>query len=125
MRKYILFFLFLSTSVPGFTWCANGHKVIGQIAYDHLTRSAKRQFAHLNQRLNQTHAHYSLIGATVWMDKLYDPQYIALKPMHYIDIPYSTDGTPLPKPPKMNAVIAVQQAIHTLQDSAAEDLDRA
>lgn len=92
--------------------------MIAQIAYDHLTPQAKRYYTHLNQALNQQ-PHYSLVAAAVWMDTLFDPHYLAFKPMHYIDIPESIDGTAVPKSAAMNAVVAVQQATETLQDSAA------
>ncbi len=121
MRKlqWFIFLTALLLASQGFTWSATGHRVIAQIASDHLTSKAKRQYAHLNQYLNQDQKRYTLVAAAVWMDTLYDPRYLSLKPMHYIDIPESVDGTPLPKAAEMNAVIAVQQAMKTLQDPNA------
>ena len=121
MRK-LLYFIFLAALLltsQVFSWSATGHRVIAQIAYDHLTPKAKRKYAHLNQYLNQDQRRYNLVAAAVWMDTLYDPRYLSLKPMHYIDIPESIDGTPVPKAATMNAVVAVQNAMHTLQDSNA------
>lgn len=117
--KGVTFLIAVLLTTQAFSWCATGHRVIAQIAYDQLTPHAKRLFAHLNQSLNQQQRPYTLVAAAVWMDTLFEPRYLAFKPMHYIDIPESVDGTPVPKVAAMNAVIAVQQAIETLQDSSA------
>ena len=119
--RWFCYFFFLISWIPilGFAWSATGHRVIAQIAYDKLTPRAKRTYAHLNQYLNQDQRQYNLITAAVWMDTLYDPRYLSFKPMHYIDIPESVDGTPVPKAAKMNAVVAIQQAIQTLQNPNA------
>ena len=122
MQRTLKFFVLLIAffqATPGFSWSATGHRIIAQIAYDHLTPRAKRHYAHLNQSLNQEQRRYTLVAAAVWMDTLFDPRYLAFKPMHYIDIPESVDGTPVPKPAAMNAEVAVQQAKETLQDSDA------
>ncbi len=121
MLKFLVCLTALVFASQSFAWSATGHKVIGQIAYGHLSPHAKRKYAHLNQYLNQQHRRYSLVAATVWMDDLYDPRYLALKPMHYIDLPESVDGTPLPKVAPMNAVIAIQQASAVLGDSNASE----
>ncbi len=125
MLKYFLIFSILSAAFPAFSWSANGHKVIGQIAYNHLTPKAKRTFAHLNQSLNHHQRRYSLVAATVWLDVLYDPRYLSLKPIHYIDLPYSVDGSPLPTVSTTNAVSAIQKASHTVKDTSVNDTQRA
>lgn len=122
---FFIFFLLLIFSTPTFSWCATGHKLIGQIAYDHLTPQARRYYAHLNQNLNQQQHYYTLVAAAVWMDTLFDRHYLAFKPMHYIDIPESSDGTPVPKMAAMNAVVAIQQAMETLKDSTATEEEKA
>lgn len=124
MKLFVFLTLFLF-SIPSFSWCALGHKLIGQIAYDNLTPQARRYYAHLNQNLNQNQQRYTLIAAAVWMDTLFDPHYLAFKPMHYIDIPESIDGTQKPKIAAMNAVVAVQQAMRTLQDPSADEQKKA
>lgn len=124
-RLFLILIVLSLFSAQAFPWCAAGHKIIGQIAYDHLKPQAKRYYAHLNQSLNQQQQRYTLVAAAVWMDTLYDPHYMAFKPMHYIDIPESIDGTPNPKMAAMNAVVAVQQAIETIQDSSATSEEKA
>lgn len=122
---FFIFLLFLIFSTPTFSWCATGHKLIGQIAYDHLTPQARRYYAHLNQNLNQQQHYYTLVAAAVWMDTLFDRHYLAFKPMHYIDIPESPDGTPFPKMAAMNAVVAIQQAMGTLKDGTTTEEEKA
>ena len=120
-----IFLFLLITSSSVLSWCATGHKIIGQIAYDQLTPQARRYYAHLNQALNQQEHRYTLVAAAVWMDTLFDPHYLSFKPMHYIDIPESTDDTPLPKIAAMNAVVAVNQAMETLKDKHASSEEQA
>jgi hypothetical protein len=125
LRKLLVFLSILLLPAIGLPWSATGHRMIAQIAYDHLTPSAKRYYAHLNQSLNHTQRQYTLVAAAVWMDTLFDPRYLAFKPMHYIDIPESIDGMPPPKMAAMNAVVAIQQAIETLQDRHATTEEQA
>ena len=123
--KFFLIFILLFQATLGFSWSATGHRLIAQIAYDHLTPRAKRYYAHLNHCLQQEKHRYTLVAAAVWMDTLFEPRYLAFKPMHYIDIPESIDGTPMPKPAAMNAVVAIQQAQETLQDRQATTEEKA
>ncbi|MCR9191266.1 MAG: S1/P1 nuclease [Gammaproteobacteria bacterium] len=125
MLKNILFFLMVGLSIPCFPWSANGHRVVGEIAYMHLDADAKETYAHINQSLNHQYRQYSLIGATVWLDVLYDAKHLAFKPMHYIDLPYKVDDTPAPKLSKVNAVSAINDASRTLLDKTASEEEQA
>ena len=125
MLKYLLVLWCSLYATSGFTWSAVGHRVVGQIAYDNLTPKAKRYFAHLNQSLNKNHRYYSLISATVWFDGLYDQHLLSLKPIHYIDIPFSMDQSPVPKVSSRNAVSAMVQARCSLLNNTLPDLDKA
>lgn len=124
LNFFLIFIIFFQATL-GFAWSATGHRIIAQIAYNQLTPRAKRCYAHLNQTLQHEQRRYTLVAAAVWMDTLFEPRYLAFKPMHYIDIPESIDGSPLPKPAAMNAVVAVQQAKETLQDSSATAEEKA
>ena len=121
MQRSLAFFILIMAlipSKPGFTWSASGHKIIAQIAYDQLTPRARQYYVHLNHHLNQRRRS-TFVLAAVWLDTLYDPRYLAFKLMHYIDIPESIDGTKVPKLSAMNAIVALQQAKETLQDTRA------
>ena len=46
MKKTVFFILFiglLGYSLPAFSWGQEGHRIIAKIAYDHLTKKAKKQ----------------------------------------------------------------------------------
>lgn len=120
MLKYLLLLLCSCHLLPAFAWCATGHRVVGQIAYDYLTPTAKHKFAHLNQLLNDDRHHFDLVGATVWLDLFYDQYLLSLRRMHYIDIPFANDGTTLPKISEPNAVTAIEQSTRVLSDSQAD-----
>lgn len=127
MRKFkcitilVCFFYLL----PVFAWSAIGHRVIGRIAYDYLTPKAKRHYAHINQILNTERHHFNLITASVWLDLLYNQQLMSLRPMHYIDIPFSIDNTALPEISSGNAVTAIRSASVTLTDPGASIWEQA
>ncbi|MDP3705086.1 MAG: S1/P1 nuclease [Legionellaceae bacterium] len=126
--KQIFYVTLLSCALhssPLFAWNALGHRLVAQIAYDNLTADVKRKFNRDNRALNYHHKSYGLVNASVWMDQLYSQDFKSLKPMHYIDLPYTTDGSALPKPGKVNAVYAITMASRVLSNSDATDLDKA
>lgn len=112
-----LFLIGLLTTTQVSSWNAVGHRLITQIAYDKLTRHEKTVFNHYNRALNDNMAK-SLVNASVWLDIIrfrthyYDP-------MHYIDIPFSTDGSHLPMIAKVNAITAIQHSNEILQSPQA------
>lgn len=112
-----------STSL--FAWNALGHRLVAQIAYDHLTSQSKRVFNQENRALNHHHKPYGLVNASVWMDQLYSNDFKSLKPMHYIDLPFTTDGSSLPKLNAVNAVYAIHMATSVLSNPDSSDMDKA
>lgn len=114
-------------TLPVLGWSAAGHRVTGQIAYDHMHPAARRYFAHMNQTLNTRHHHFNLISASVWLDLFYNQQLISLRPVHYIDIPYVVDI--VPESPgynqEYNALQAIKEATFTLEDPHAPLSNRA
>lgn len=124
MKRYIYCIICLySTSL--FAWNATGHRLIAQIAYDSLTPKAKHFFNKKNSVLNHHHKSYNLVNSAVWMDHLYAPEFNSLRPMHYIDLPFTRDGSPLPKSNKINAIVAINMSKRTLLNPAATPLEQA
>ena len=112
--KFISILLCFFYVLPVLAWSAVGHRIVGRIAYDYLTPKAKRHYAHINQRLNTDRHHFNLITASVWLDLLYNQQLVSLRPMHYIDIPFTIDESLLPDISLNNAVTAIRRASSTL-----------
>lgn len=111
-RAIVLIFLSLFNTTSAYSWNALGHRLITQIAYDNLTRHEKSVFNRYNRAI-QDELSKCLVNSSVWLDKIryrthnYDA-------MHYIDIPFSTDGTPLPTLAKTNAITAIKHSTQVL-----------
>lgn len=100
-----------------YSWNALGHRLVAQIAYHHLTDRSKSLYNRYNRSLNSVYRAQTLVNAAPWMDGLRYKNELWLQPMHYIDIPFSIDGTTLIQPDKVNAVYAINEASLVLKDS--------
>jgi len=107
---YVLVFNMLLFPMCGYAWNAVGHRVIAQIALNNLTPEAKLRFKAFNRLLNNKKHTYTLVDAAVWLDTVRDRNTSYSGSMHYIDIPFSRDNTPLPPIESVNAVVAFQKA---------------
>jgi hypothetical protein len=133
MRRFLLGLLLIT--LPLQAWNAAGHRIIAAIAYDHLTPQAK---ARVDELLKQ-HPDFAnlpsreaFLTASVWPDairndpRFYDDTAANPKPTpllagfpsmarhtnwHYIDLPFSPDGTPLEQPKKPNALIELRRIL--------------
>lgn len=88
-----------------------------QIAYDHLTPHAKITFNRYNRAVDYDNA--NLVNSAVWLDNIRFRTH-AYDAMHYIDVPFSNDHTPLPAQPRVNAVWAVDKATSVLLNADAD-----
>ncbi|WP_028387873.1 S1/P1 nuclease [Legionella fairfieldensis] len=122
MRKLLLV-LFLATN-SAYCWNALGHRLVVQIAYHHLTRQAKQQYNHYNHALDTRYRPQSLVNAAVWLDTLHAPDEVWLQPKHYINLPFSLDGSRLIPPNKINAVSAIEEAKTVLGNKSATDFEK-
>lgn len=106
-------FLYFVCINPVLSWNAVGHRLIAQIAYNNLSWRSKVTFNRYNRGLDTGYMSRSLVNSSVWLDSIRwkTHEYDA---MHYIDLPFSTDGMRLPKIPLVNARTAIEQAIKTL-----------
>ncbi|MBA3536487.1 MAG: S1/P1 nuclease [Tatlockia sp.] len=105
-----LLILALLPSTPGYGWSSLGHRLVAQIAYDHLTKEAKRRCNHYNHALDKLYRPQNLINSAAWLDSLRGPKDRELEKKHYINFPFSFDGTKLIPPNKINAVSAIKEA---------------
>ncbi len=114
LRNIALFTCILLTS-GAYSWNAVGHRLIAQIAYDNLSRRSKITLNHYNRDMNDGYMSKNLVNSSVWLDSIRwrTHQYDA---MHYIDIPFSRDGSSLPPMQTINAVWAVNTYKTVLSD---------
>lgn len=96
-RVTIKFILILSLFAPKlWAWNALGHEVVALIAYQHLTPEARNQ---VDLAVSKMHQEYPDINSYAqiasWPDALRSQKIDTFTRWHYIDTPFSTDGTPL------------------------------
>lgn len=126
-------------SCSGHAWNALGHRLAVQIAMDNLDGSLKKklnQYHRLDNHLLSKIApmplrkksivfrRMSLVDTGPWMDILRYDNVLWLEKKHYINIPFSRDGTPLNPPYPQNAVTAIKNAHQTLWNPASSDFDK-
>ena len=122
--KYCLLVVLLGVFSPLFAWNAEGHRVMAQIAYDHMTPTAKARFQVAHLVLDKKKKPPSFVEASVWFDTLRQKDANVFSAMHYVDIPFSTDGTRAPKPKSMNGLIAFNQSRELLLANKSALLER-
>jgi len=105
-------------------WNATGHRLIAEIAYEHLTIHAKQTFDHYNNAVSSVYKPETFVESSVWLDNLSYKDIHWFAPMHYIDIPYSTDGSALPTVQKVNALWAIDNATKLLLNKYPSDFDK-
>ncbi len=129
------FALSLVSLLPLQAWNATGHRVVAAIAYDHLNPKAKARVDELLKQhpdLAKLPSREAFLDASVWPDtikgdaRFYDdtkkdavptPLLFGFPTMarhtnwHYIDIPFSPDGTPLEPPAVPNALVELNRIL--------------
>ena len=112
----------LCTPLTSLGWGAGGHMIVAFIAFKRLNPKAK---AKANELLAiainpaQVSARSKdFVNAAHWPDDLRQfPEFDSFKALHFIDTPFSIDGTPLPALPTPNIVTALQDNVNILKTS--------
>lgn len=77
-------------TLPAHAWGAKGHRIVGEIAWQHLSPPARAQVRQL-LAFAEGHEAETLAEAATWADRVRsDPSYDWAKPMHYINAPEGT-----------------------------------
>jgi len=122
--RAVLCCLLLYVSGAAFSWNAMGHRLIAQIAYDQLTPQSKRTYNRYNRAVNKVYGRQSFVNAAVWLDMIRYQKNESYNALHYINLYFSEDGTPIPRTPIVNAVSGIEQSIHTLNQPHASDVQK-
>lgn len=128
-------------SAPAHAWDKLGHMIIAQVAYDHLTPTAKAECDRLVGVMAQDpnviaapdrYKPYNFVTASAWMDDMkgWDREF---NTWHYIDLPIDSSRPKTPADVKAykddnpsNAYQALAgKCLPVLQDKAASDADKA
>ncbi len=116
--------LILFTPATSFGWGAGGHMMVASIAFNRLNPRAKAKARELLaipiDPAEVSSKSKNFVSAAVWADELRPfPEFDSLKPLHFIDMPFTTDGTPLPSglPEPDNIVKALEDNVNILKTS--------
>jgi len=116
--------LILCTPSVSLGWGAGGHMIVAQIAFKRLNSKAKAKANELLAiKINPAAVSAKskdFVNAAHWADDLRPfPEFDSFKPLHFIDQPFSIDGTTLPAdlPEPDNIVKALQDNVNILKTS--------
>jgi hypothetical protein len=116
--------LILCTPSISLGWGAGGHMMVAQIAFKRLNPKAKAKANELLAiKINPaalSAKSKDFVNAAHWADDLRPfPEFDSFKPLHFIDQPFSIDGTTLPAdlPEPDNIVKALQDNVNILKTS--------
>jgi hypothetical protein len=123
-KLYIIALIFIFQSFNAFAWNAVGHRLIAQIAYDKMTPHARGVFNQYNQSMDKIYKPLTFVNAAVWLDTLRYQDVNWFATMHYVDFPFSVDGSPLPSTQEINALWAIAKATNLLSNKYAKDFDK-
>ena len=116
-------FLLLSHATT-YAWNSVGHRLVAQIAYNHMTPEALHMCSAYNHALDKVYKPQTLVNAASWLDSLRYQDVNWFASMHYIDLPFSEDNTTLHAPDKINALWAIKNASKLMRNKYATDFDK-
>lgn len=118
-----LLILALVSSAKSYGWSSLGHRLVAQIAYDHLSKEAKKRCNYYNHALDKFYRPQSLVNSAAWLDSLRGPNERELAKKHYINLPFTFDGTKLIPANNINVLSAINEAEADLH-SESNDLSK-
>src|SRR6266700_679629 len=97
----VIVFCLVAPMQNTYAWGPGGHMIVAKIAYKRLNPKAKAQVDKLIalkiDPVSITGKSLDFVNAAHWPDDLRPEEAFAFSlPLHFIDIPFSTDGTSLP-----------------------------
>lgn len=117
-QQSLIALLFCACAFSGYAWNAVGHKLIAQIAYDHLTPEAK-QFCSKTFNVGPAAIELYFINSAIWLDIIRKQRQHNYDTWHYLDIPFTLDKSKLPVRYPGRALWAIEQAQTVLSSPVA------
>lgn len=113
MKYFLALVVTFSTITSAFAWGQTGHRAIGAIAENHLSKKAKKQMEKLLGK-------ESLAMASTWMDEIRsDDAYDYTHDWHWVTIPYGTTYAETQKNPDGDLIEAIERMKCTLKSDTA------
>ncbi|HWB59102.1 MAG TPA: S1/P1 nuclease [Chthoniobacteraceae bacterium] len=98
-------------------WDPTGHMLVDQVAYENTKPEARARVAELVAKLENkynNHVPYNFVTAGCYMDDMRASPGYAYTKWHFIDVPYTADGSGYAEPEPPHVVWAIEQAKSTL-----------
>lgn len=133
LRRLLHLALLLAASLAApaaLAWGKGGHMITAWIAFERLGPHARQEAARLLSVPIALGEGPDFVRASYWADEArarMKDQYGFSAPYHFIDFPFSTDGTPLPDdlPQAENVVRALARYVAVLRAPSASDAAKA
>ncbi len=122
--KLVIALFFTFGVISSYSWNAMGHKLVAQIAYDHLTPEAKSMCDKYTRSYNGTAKKGNFVSVASWMDLIRKKDIHWFDSLHYIDKPFTLDNSSLPVIQDANALWGIKQAIIVLSSDKATLADK-
>jgi len=107
-------------SVAARAWNDAGHMVVAQIAYERLEPAVRERVDELS-KIGAEPENATFVTGACWPDDLKTVGIKTYNDWHFLDIPFSSDGTRLPAArAKINVVWAMNQCVFTLKKRAPD-----
>jgi len=117
LLAFLITFSNLNASSPD--WGATGHRTVGKIAEDYLSRKTKRKIAELIE--GQSLALVSTFGDDIKSDKRYNKFYT----WHYVNMPFGVKYEDSEKNPKGDMVTGIEKCKEFILDKNTTKEDKA
>lgn len=123
---FLTFFVLSTSPITAFSWNELGHMVIANIAYENLQPSIRSKVDNLVSYINKEYLEMnSFTHIAYWPDSIRSQRIEMFTHWHYIDVPFSTDGTPLKDiVDKDNAVWALNHITPIVKNNRANVYER-
>jgi nuclease S1 len=109
MKYKIAFILFMFLAIKASSWGLTGHRVVGQVAENYLSKKAGKEV----KKILGTE---SLADVANWMDFIKsEPSYDYMKPWHYVTIPEGKTYETSAKEPKGDVIWAINKFVGELK----------
>jgi hypothetical protein len=113
-KNLCLMAAFMAFSFTVFGWGQTGHRVVAEIAQNHLSKKAQKA-------IHRLMGHESLVEASTWMDNIKsDEAYDHTHAWHYVTIPDGQNYQTAEKNEKGDAYEAIERMIQTLENEKAD-----
>ncbi|MEM6644596.1 MAG: S1/P1 nuclease [Bacteroidota bacterium] len=119
MKKSVFLLVLIGFSLQICAWGPTGHRVVGLIAEQHLSKKALKNIRKIlgAQTLAEVSVHMDFIKS--------DPTFRHMSPWHYATIPEGTNYTDSDTPAEGDVIITIERLLEELKAKAFTDVDEA